>query len=293
MTDETGSGPGLARPDGQTQGSSGGAADGLLRARYWVTAGALALALGAPLLMLAGPAAWRLELLDLRSSMWGVAVAAQSVSALAGLLAIGAIALHLVAPPRRGVILGIAALVLALLVGFRIYAVELQRDSLPPVWDAQTDWSAPVALSDAQMAARGAEAAPVDDAARIAAGRGRWSGVAFADAQADAFDLKPLTVNVSVAEATSMVAEAARRNGWTGIIADPAAGRVEGVFESRWYGLKSDLAVRIAPAPDGQGARIDARSASRIPQGDMGANARRFEMLLGDVQFSLRATEAR
>lgn len=291
MTDDPGSGPGLTRPDGHAQAAPGGAANGLVRARFWVTAAALVLAVGAPLMMLAGPAAWRMGLLDLRASMWGVAVAAQSVSALAGLFAIGAIGLHLVAPPRRGVILGIAALVLSLLVGFRIYAVELQRDSLPPVWDAQTDWSAPVALSPAQLAARGGDAAPLDDGARIAGGRGAWSGRTFAEAQADAFDLKPLTVNVSVAEATAMVAEAARRNGWTGIVADPAAGRVEGVFESRWYGLKSDLAVRITP--EGQGARIDARSASRIAQGDMGANARRIEMLLGDVQFSLRATEAR
>lgn len=291
MTGAPGSGPGLTRPDGHAQPAPGGAANGLLRARYWVTAGALCLAVGAPLVMLAGPAAWRLGLMDLRSSMWGVAVGAQAVSAVAGLLAIGAIGLHLTAPPRRGVILGIAALVLSLLVGFRIYAVELQRDSLPPVWDAQTDWSAPVALSPAQLAARGDDAAPLDDGARIAAGRGVWSGRTFAEAQADAFDLTPITVNVSVAEATAMVAEAARRNGWTGIVSDPAAGRVEGVFESRWYGLKSDLAVRIMP--EGQGARIDARSASRIAHGDMGANARRIEMLLGDVQFSLRATEER
>jgi len=289
MTDAHGSGPGLTRPDAG-DAAPDGQASGLRRARFWVTALAGALSIGAPLVMLAGPALWRLGLLDLNGAMWGVAVAAQSLSAAGGLLAIGAIGLHLLAPPRRGVILGIAVLVLSLLVGFRIYAVELQRESLPPVWDAQTDWSNPVELSPSQVAARGDAAAPVDDEARVSTGAGRWSGMTFADAQADAFDIGPIVVNVSVAEATSAVVEAATRIGWTDIVADPAAGRVEGVFESPWYGLKSDLAVRIAPA-DAGASRIDARSVSRAEGGDMGANARRIEILLGDVQFSLRASD--
>jgi fatty-acyl-CoA synthase len=290
MTDAAGTGPGLSRsPDGA--GGTGGRSAGFARARFWVTALTVALAAGAPLVMLAGPVTWRLGLLPLHTAMWGVAAIAQASAALGGLMAITAIGLHLLAPPRRGVIIGIAVLVLSLRIGFGIYAMELQRESLPPVWDAQTDWSAPVPLSPGQLAARGADAAVADDAARVPQERGKWSGMTFADAQADAFDLKPLVVNVSVAEATARVAEEARRRGWTDVVPDPVAGRVEGVFESLWYGLKSDLAVRITP--EGAGARIDARSVSRTPQPDMGANARRVEILMGDVQFSLRATEER
>lgn len=290
MTNADGSGPGLTRPDGIAD-EPGGTGNGLSRTRWWSLAVAIALALAAPLLIALGPLAWRLGVLDLDASAWGLARVAKVSAVAASLFALAAIAAHLLAPPRRGVIIGIAALVLSLLTGFRIYAVELQRDSLPPVWDAQSDWSQPVAFSPAQLAARGPGSAPVADDARIGEGQGAWSGQSVAAAQMAAFALKPVTVNVSVAEATSAVVEAAKRNGWTDITSDPAVGRVEGAYVSRWYGLKSDLAVRITP--EGSGARIDARSASRVATGDMGANARRVEMLLGDVQFALRATEER
>lgn len=290
MTNADGSGPGLTRPDASTTAPDG-AGSGLRRTRWWLLAVAIALALAAPLLIALGPLAWRLGVLDLDTSAWGLANVAKVAAAAASLFALAAIGAHALAPPRRGVIIGIAVLVLSLLTGFRIYAVELQRDSLPPVWDAQSDWSQPVPFSPAQLAARGAGSAPLADDARIGEGQGAWSGQSFAETQMAAFPLKPITVNVSVAEATSAVVEAAKRNGWTNITSDPAAGRVEGVYVSRWYGLKSDLAVRITP--EGSGARIDARSASRTATGDMGANARRVEMLLGDVQFALRATEER
>jgi hypothetical protein len=46
-------------------------------------------------------------------------------------------------------------------------------------------------------------------------------------------------------------------------------------------GFRDDVVVRIRPARDG--ARIDARSASRYGYTDFGANAARVEALLDDI----------
>jgi uncharacterized protein (DUF1499 family) len=67
---------------------------------------------------------------------------------------------------------------------------------------------------------------------------------------------------------------------------DPPGGQVEAVHYSRWYGLPSDIAVRISP--DETGSRIDVRAASRQAGSDMGANASLIKSLIDEVSFALR-----
>jgi hypothetical protein len=267
--------------------TSAGLSSGQKAARVWATAAALILTALGPLILLAGPALYRLGWLDLETAMWGLADVAKSTSVVAGVAALGLILLHVVQPPRRGVIIGIAALTLALLTGMRIFAVQLQRDSLPPIWDAQTSWADPVTFSAEVLAARATAGAPTPGDGLAPAGEGRWASLSVAAAQAEAYPLASARVPVPPSEAVAAVAEAARRGGWRVTRAQPAEGRVEAVYVSRWYGLASDLAVRVQPAPEG-GSIVDARSTSRVAAPDMGANARRVETLMGDVAFALR-----
>jgi hypothetical protein len=67
-------------------------------------------------------------------------------------------------------------------------------------------------------------------------------------------------------------AEAARALGWKEIRADERAGRLEAVVATRWLRFRDDVSVWVEP--DGDGARLRARSASRVGRGDLGANLR-------------------
>jgi uncharacterized protein (DUF1499 family) len=111
----------------------------------------------------------------------------------------------------------------------------------------------------------------------------------FAAAQAVVYDdLVPLEVNVEPAEATVAVANAAKRLGWSVMLSDPPNGQVEATTYSRWYGLGTDIAVRVT-ATEG-GSRIDVRSTSREAGPDMGANARYIRALLNEAAFLLRGS---
>ena len=71
--------------------------------------------------------------------------------------------------------------------------------------------------------------------------------------------------------------------GFTEVTAEPAAGRVEGVAETFWFGFKDDIVARVA---DGQ---IDFRSVSRVGMSDLGANAARIAALRDAVAARLNS----
>ena len=56
-------------------------------------------------------------------------------------------------------------------------------------------------------------------------------------------------------------------------------GRIEATATTRWFGYKDDVVVRIRP--EGNGSRVDVRSASRVGASDVGANAARVREFLG------------
>jgi fatty-acyl-CoA synthase len=58
---------------------------------------------------------------------------------------------------------------------------------------------------------------------------------------------------------------------------DPAAGVLEATDETFWFSFKDDVAVRVRP--EGQGARIDLRSVSRVGRSDLGKNCSRVTAL--------------
>jgi hypothetical protein len=67
--------------------------------------------------------------------------------------------------------------------------------------------------------------------------------------------------------------------------ADREAMRIEAVVTTFLFGFKDDVVVRIRPGAAG-GSRVDVRSASRVGQSDLGANAAR----IGRILEGLRST---
>jgi len=199
----------------------------------------LALGLGAAALatlLASGPGA-RLGLWDWRAGLGLLRYAAY--------LGIGASVVSLVAlvipPIRRG---HARALILALALGLASLAPPLmfqrQARAVPPINDITTETE--------------------------------YAG----KAQRDAYpDIQPITLAEPPQKAFERALAAAQAMGWEIVARDPAAGRIEAVDTTFWFGFKDDVVVRVAAAPAG-GSRIDVRSKSRVGRGDAGTNARRI-----------------
>lgn len=66
--------------------------------------------------------------------------------------------------------------------------------------------------------------------------------------------------------------------GLTIVAAAPGEGRIEAIAETRWFGLKDDVVIRVMA--EGSGARVDIRSKARLGRSDRGMNAWRVREFL-------------
>jgi len=102
-----------------------------------------------------------------------------------------------------------------------------------------------------------------------------YPGEAFARQQARAYpDIKPVMLPMPPREAFERAVKAAEAMGWEVVGRDAAAGTLEAVDSTKWFGFKDDIAVRVSAADSG--SRVDVRSKSRVGRNDLGTNARRI-----------------
>ena len=88
-------------------------------------------------------------------------------------------------------------------------------------------------------------------------------------------DLMPLRVSAPPdAVFEQAVALAKEQPRWQVTAVDPQARTFEGVVETGIFRFRDDFVVRVRP--EGEAARVDMRSKSRVGKGDLGANAQRI-----------------
>ncbi|TMH60804.1 MAG: DUF1499 domain-containing protein [Betaproteobacteria bacterium] len=218
----------------------------------WLRPLAMLLALAALLMLaLSGPGV-RFDVWSYRTGLtvfrWTayVAIAAALVAA---------IALAIPKVRARGLVLPMVAL----LVGLAVLYVPLRflqsARAVPPINDITTDTDNPPRYMTAARAYPGAE---------------------FARQQRAAYpDIAPMLLAVPPRDAFAKAVAAAEAMGWEVVGRDAAAGTIEAVDTTKWFGFKDDIAVRVTPTLEG-GSRIDIRSKSRVGRSDIGTNARRI-----------------
>lgn len=240
------------------------------------------------LLIVGGPALFRLGLVDRDTGRFGMTGIAMYV--LIGAVGVGLLGLvwSLVGKVHRGAIVGVLLMVAGGMGAGTLYAQATMKDQLPPINDVQTDWTLPVAFTEKALRDREHDnAIRVRDDAVIPEGNGDWSGLSFAEAQKKFYiDIEPLKVKQAPPEATLEAAKAARRLGWDVMMESPPDGMVEAVYHSPWYDLVYDVAVRVVP--EGTGSRIDVRSTSRTNDRDMGEAATQLKQLIDEMALQLR-----
>ena len=99
-------------------------------------------------------------------------------------------------------------------------------------------------------------------------------------------DVRPLDLPVSADEAFAAVLGLVEERGWEVLSADPAESQIEAIARSRLFGFEDEVAIRVTGTDTG--TRIDMRSRSRLGQIDRGANARRIEAVLAELQTRAR-----
>lgn len=121
-----------------------------------------------------------------------------------------------------------------------------------------------------------------------------YAGLYAAEQQRIAYpDIEPLTVDVPPIAAHNAALAVLLKRKWR-VVADrppqPSQpnGQIEVVARTAIMGFRDDVAIRVRP--DGDGARIDMRSASRYGHHDFGTNAARIRGLLDDIDAQASAS---
>ena len=217
---------------------------------------ALAVAVLALLMVaLSGPSV-RFDLLGYR---WGLTIFFWTlyVGLAAAVLAVGALAWP--AARARGIGLPIVALIFGLATAYVPYQFRQMARAVPPINDISTDTENPP---------------------QYMTGSKPYPGAEFARQQRAAYpDIQPSVVYLPRAQAFARASLAAESMGWEVVGRDAAAGTLEAVDTTKWFGFKDDIAIRVTPSGEGQ-TRIDIRSKSRVGRSDLGVNADRIRAYL-------------
>jgi uncharacterized protein (DUF1499 family) len=218
----------------------------------WLRPLALLLALAALLMLaLSGPGVR----FDLWSYRTGVSVFRYTAYLAIAAALVSAIALAIPRVRARGVVLPMAALLVSLAVLYVPLQFLQRARAVPPINDITTDTENPP---------------------RYMTGERAYPGAEFARQQRAAYpDIAPLLLARPPREAFARAVAAAEAMGWELVGRDAAAGTLEAVDTTKWFGFRDDIAIRITPTAEG-GSRIDIRSKSRVGRSDIGTNAQRI-----------------
>jgi hypothetical protein len=260
---------------------TGGGASSVARVALLVVA-VLLLAVGLAII-LAAPLLFRMRLIDLATAMGGAQQLAQFAFFGAVGLGLAGLVLAFVGGKHRAGIVAVLVTAAAGMGAGSLHGRDIKHGDLPPIHDAQTDWSRPVAFTEQTLKARAAvNAVRVRDDAIVPEGFGKWSGMSFGEAQAAFYKmLEPQLLDRPVARVAEAAVRAAERLGCTVTVKDLENGVVEAVFRSPYYELEHDIAVRVTP--EGAGSRVDVRATSRLSGHDMGQNAALVKQMIDEI----------
>lgn len=168
---------------------------------------------------------------------------------------------------RRGFILALVGLALAVTVLAVPWQWRRTAATVPPIHDITTDLENPPVFVDV-VPLRADAPNPVE-----------YPGTEAAQQQRAAYpDLRPVVLDTPLEASFHRAMDAVVRMGWEVVAADSTAGRIEATDRTFWFGFRDDVVIRLTPS-DGR-TIVDVRSKSRVGRSDVGTNARRIRDFL-------------
>lgn len=147
--------------------------------------------------------------------------------------------------------------------------------SVPGIHDISTDLTDPPRFSAAMVVARKDASNPPE-----------YPGAETAQQQQQAYPhIQPLRLAADPSTVYAQARELVTAKGWQLVQDNPDRGIIEASDRTWWFGFVDDVIIRIAS--DGSGSLLDMRSKSRIGRSDIGANARRIDSFLQQLQLRL------
>ncbi len=194
------------------------------------------------------------------------------------------------APSAGGYVAAVAAIIIGGSGLWYANGVRTTAQTLPPIHDITTDTANPPQFSAAMVERREVDGASnsVDYESKIDPRSER----PLPEVQAEAYpQIQPIVTEAEPELAYRAALGVAREMGWTVSTTSEDALMFEGTATTFWFGFKDDVIVRVTALEEG-GARIDARSVSRVGVSDLGANAARLERFAERVQSSLGTADS-
>lgn len=176
-------------------------------------------------------------------------------------------------PTRAGWVSLGAALLSGLTVGgFAIYQSQLLQS--PPVYDVATRWTPALSFSREALNKRTRTDIQPEEAPRVSRTAPlQWAGRGVADINSETC---PGLSSVAGMKDHNKVAETLQRNGW--IVTGRSPWRVEGRYETFWFGLSSDVVVEM------RSGQTDLRITSVEAVPDLGRNCRLAQQLVKQLK---------
>jgi uncharacterized protein (DUF1499 family) len=183
---------------------------------------------------------------------------------------------------------GMSRILLALLINAVVLAypayLALQYRKLPPIHDITTDPIDPPRFEALAPLRTGDGTNPAV-----------YAGLYSAELQRRAYpDIDTVELDVPAQRAFDIAKRIVAKRKW--LVIDEREpqpprrlGRIEAVARTPIMGFREDVSIRVTP--DGDGSRVDIRSASRYFESDLGSNAARISKLIDEINTAADAAE--
>jgi uncharacterized protein (DUF1499 family) len=177
----------------------------------------------------------------------------------------------------------LALLIDAVVLAYPVY-LALQYRKLPPIHDITTDPIDPPRFEALAPLRAGDDTNPAV-----------YAGLYSAEQQRLAYpDIDTVELDVSAQRAFDIAKRIVTKRKW--LVIDERepqpprrVGRIEAVARTPIMGFREDVSIRVTP--DGDGSRVDIRSASRYFESDLGSNAARISKLIDEINTAADAAE--
>ena len=185
---------------------------------------------------------------------------------------------------------GMSRILLALLISAVVLAypayLALQYRKLPPIYDITTDPIDPPRFEALAPLRTG-------DGTNSAV----YAGLYSAEQQRLAYpDIETLELDVPAQRAFDIAKRIVAKRKW--LVIDERepqpprrTGRIEAVARTPIMGFREDVSIRVTP--DGDGSRVDIRSASRYFESDLGSNAARLSKLIDEINSAADSADVK
>jgi uncharacterized protein (DUF1499 family) len=183
---------------------------------------------------------------------------------------------------------GMSRILLALLIDAVVLAypayLAVQYRKLPPIHDITTDPIDPPRFEALAPLRTGDGTNPAV-----------YAGLYSAEQQRRAYpDIDTVELDVPAQRAFDIAKRIVAKRKW--LVIDEREpqpprrlGRIEAVARTPIMGFREDVSIRVTP--DGDGSRVDIRSASRYFESDLGSNAARISKLIDEINTAAEAAE--